>query len=59
MTTEYNGRFQPYFLRITGTKQINDKREGRIQEVWGTVKHRPDDTYHLLDEDERKRDRDE
>jgi len=59
MTTEYNNKFIPFFLRITGTKQVNEKTEGRREEEWGNIKHRPDETFHLQTEEERKRDRDE
>ena len=60
MYKTYNNAYIPYYLRITNTEMVNDKKEVREDvEVWGNIKHRPDETYHLLDETERKRDKDE
>lgn len=60
MHKTYNNAYIPYFLRLTGTEMVNDKKEIREDvEEWGTRKHRPDDSYHLLTDEERKRDKDE
>ena len=60
MHKTYNNAYIPYYLRLTNTVLVSDKKEIREDvEEWGIRKHRPDESYHLLDEAERKRDRDE
>ena len=60
MHKTYNNEYIPYYIRLTDTVMINDKKEIREDtETWGTRKHRPDDAYHLLSKEEIQRDKDE
>ena len=51
----YNGNFMPFFLRLTNTVDVNDKKEERPEAVYYQPHKSSKQTYHLLDEEEMKR----
>ena len=50
---QYNGVFMPFFLRLTNTVDVNEKDEERKETIY--LHKSSKITYHLLDEEERKR----
>ena len=54
---QYQGVFMPFFLRLTNTIDVNEKDEERKESVY---QHKSSsDTFHLLTDEEIKRDKDE
>ena len=50
---QYQGVFMPFFLRLTNTVDVNEKDEERKETIY--LHKSSKITYHLLDEEERKR----
>ena len=59
MATYYNDKPIPFFLRLTGTMELNDKQEERQEPVYYQVHKSSSDTFHLLTDEEIKRSKDE
>ena len=52
----YNGVYMPFYLRLTNTVNVNEREEERTKTEYQQHKS-PQETFHLLTNKERERDK--